>query len=84
MWLLGRLLPVFIGSQIPAHNLKWQLFLTLIDIMDILFARRIDDTPSVLYELIKYHLTSFISLYPNQPVIPKMDFFLHTPRIMME
>ena len=48
--------------------------LSLIDIMDILFARWItDDTPGVLHELIKYHLTTF---YPNQTVIPKMHLLV--------
>jgi hypothetical protein len=85
MWLLGRLLPILVGSCIPEDDEKWQNLLLLLDIMEILFARRItEDTPGVLHYLIEEHHTNFTRLYPHQSVIPKMHFMVHTPRIMME
>ena len=85
MWLFGRLLPILIGSSVPEDNERWQNFLLLLDIVDIMFARRItDDTPGVLHHKIEEHHTNFTVLYPDQSVIPKMHFLVHAPRIMME
>lgn len=85
MWLLGRLLPILIGSSVPEGDEKWQNFLLLLDMVEILFARQItEDTPGVLHQLIEEHHTNFTRLYPDQSVIPKMHFLVHTPRIMNE
>lgn len=85
MWLLGRLLPILIGSTVPHHNEKWQNYLILLDILDLLFAKRItEDTPGILHELITEHHTNFRQLYPDESITPKMHFLIHTPRIMME
>lgn len=85
MWLMGRLLPILVGSCIPDDDLKWKNYLLLLDIVDILFSRRItDDMPGVLHDYIREHHTSFTELYPTESVTPKMHFLVHTPRIMME
>ena len=48
-------------------------------------ARRIaEDTPGVLYHLIEEHHTNFVLFCPDQSVIPKMHFLVHTPLIMMK
>ena len=85
MWLLGRLLPIVVGSYVLQDDEKWSNFLLLLDIVDTLFARRItEDTPGVLHCLIEEHHTNFTELYPHQSVLPKMHFMVHTPRTMME
>ena len=63
---------------------NWRNFLLLLEIVDILFARRITgDVPGVLHDLILEHHRKFVQLYPNETVIPKMHFLIHSPRIMM-
>ena len=85
MWLMGRLLPILVGNCVPIDNERWLNYLLLLDIVDILFSRRItDDTPGVLHEYIREHHTRFASLYPTQSIIPKMHYLIHAPRIMME
>ena len=71
---------ILIGSYVPQDDPKWQNFLLLLDIIDILFSRRItEDIPGVLHELIKEYLTNFTLLYPNEVVTPKMHYIIHGP-----
>ncbi len=85
MWLLGRLLPLLVGRYIPEADKYWKNYLLLLDIVDVLFSRRItDDTPGVLHELLREHHSDFATLYPSESIIPKMHYLIHTPRIMME
>lgn len=85
MWLLGRLLPIIVGKCVPKNDKKWLNYLLLLDITDILFARRItEDTPGVLHAYIFEHHTNFTQLYPMESVIPKMHYIIHAPRLMME
>ncbi len=85
MWLLGRLLPVMLGAYIPEEDKKWQNYLLLLRIVDILFARRItEDVPGVLNEYIHEHHSNFVQLYPHESVIPKIHFLIHAARIMMK
>ena len=48
MWLLGRLLPILIGNAVPPHNERWQNYLLLLDIVSLLFARRITEDTSTM------------------------------------
>lgn len=85
MWLLGHLLPLMVGKFVPMSDQKWNNYLLLLDIVDLLFARRItEDTPGVLHEYIKEHHTNFAQLYPTESIIPKMHYIIHAPRLMME
>lgn len=84
MWCLGRFLPMIVGSHIPAQDEKWNLFLTLLEITDIIFADAITvNKASYLQDLLEYHHTQFVQLYPNASVIPKMHYILHYPRTML-
>ena len=38
MWLLGRILPIVIGEFVPQQDEHWELFLTMMEIIDLLFA----------------------------------------------
>ena len=85
MWLLGRLLPVMLGAYIPEDDKRWQNYLLLLKIVDILFARRItEDVPGVLNEYVCEHHSNFVQLYPHESVIPKIHFLIHAARIMMK
>ena len=84
MWLLGRLLPILVGQYVPEDDEHWSNYLLLLDIVDIMFARRItEDTPGYLHQLIEEHHSNFTRLYPEYSVIPKMHFMIHVPRIML-
>ena len=84
MWLLGRLLPILVGEYVPEDDEHWCNYLLLLDIVDIMFARRItEDTPGCLHLLIEEHHANFTRLYPEYTVIPKMHFMIHVPRIML-
>ena len=84
MWCLMRYLPQLIGAYVPEEDEKWVLFLSLMDIMDIIFAPVINEQYShYLQSLIKDHLTKFTELYPDSSVTPKMHYLVHYPRIML-
>ena len=60
MWTLGRLLPLVIGHLVAENGEHWDNCLCLLEIMDILFARRITPEASVLAEvLISDHHSKF-------------------------
>ena len=44
MWCLARHLPLLIGSLVPEENQYWENFLTLLSIIDYVFAPRITPT----------------------------------------
>ena len=73
MWLLGRLLPILVGQYVPEDDEHWCNYLLLLNIVDIMFSRRItEDTPGYLYQLIEKHHSNFTQLYPEYSVIPKI------------
>lgn len=79
MWLLGRILPIVIGDMIPSEDEKWTNFRLLMEIVDILFAPKISaDLVGYLSTIIAEHHGRFRELYP---VIPKMHFIVHMPRL---
>ena len=83
MWCLGRFLPLIIGSQLPEDDERWCLFLTLLEIVDIIFAEVTTiDKAAYLRDLITDHHSRFVQLYPNCSVIPKMHYILHYPRLV--
>ena len=84
MWCLGRFLPLIIGSHMPEDDEKWCLFVTLLEIVDIIFAEVTNiDKAAYLRDLITDHHSRFVQLYPNCSVIPKMHYILHYPRTMI-
>ena len=85
MWLLARVLPLAIADLVPEDDERWNNFLRMMDIVDILFSPRItEDDAAYLASLINDHHEEFCSLYPNWSVIPKMHFMVHTPRFMIQ
>ena len=59
MWTLARFLPFAIGHMIPEGNENWENYLHLLEIMDIVFARRIlEEECGYLESLISDHHAS--------------------------
>ena len=85
MWLLGRILPIVIGNFVPDGDDHWNLYLQMMDIVDILFSPTVtEEYASYLAILINDHHTEFCNLYPESSVIPKQHFFVHMPRLIIK
>ena len=85
MWLLGRLLPVMIGHWVPEGDEHWQVFLMMLEIVDILFAPELaPEDVSLLAVLIHDHHREFKSIYPTHSILPKMHFLVHMPRLIRQ
>ena len=85
MWTLGRFLPLVVGHLIPEDEKHWENFLSLLDIMDILFACPVTPDACALAEvLISDHHTTFMELYPDASITLKMHSMIHMPRLMLE
>ena len=66
MWCLCRLLPLMIGDKIPETDIRWQNFLRLLEIIDLLFAPVLSqDDIAYLAFLIEEHHLSFSQLYSS-------------------
>ena len=82
MNLLGHILPLVIGYFVPEDDEHWQLFLRLMDIVDLLLSPNTsDDHASYVAALISEHHHDFLRLYPDKSIIPKMHFMVHMPRL---
>ena len=69
----------------PDEDEHWELFLKMMDIVDLLFAPSTsEDHAAYLAVLINDHHQDFCKLYPSSSVIPKMHFMVHMPRLMLQ
>ena len=85
MLLLARVLPLIIGDSVPEDDERWQNYLRMMEIVDILFCPRVtEDDAAYLSILISDHHEQFCALYPENSIIPKMHFMIHMPRIMLQ
>lgn len=84
MWTFGRFLPFIIGHLIPKDSEHWNNFLFLLEIMDIIFARRIPvEECGYLESLISDHHRSLKDLYPGVSITLKMHSMIHIPRLIL-
>lgn len=84
MWLLGRILPILVGEMVDVGDEKWENFLQLMEIVDLLFAPLSNqDDVAYLARVIEEHHLEFARLYPSSSVISKMHFMVHMPRLML-
>ena len=61
LWLLGHLLPLMIGYLVPNDDEHWELFLQMMDIVDILFSpNSTEDHVSYVAVLINDHHKDFV------------------------
>uniref|UniRef100_A0A1X7VWZ9 Uncharacterized protein n=1 Tax=Amphimedon queenslandica TaxID=400682 RepID=A0A1X7VWZ9_AMPQE len=80
MWCLCRLLSPMTGDKIPESDLRWQNFLRLLSIMDLLFAPKVSqDDIAYLSVLIEDHHSSFSQHYPSCNITPKIHYMVHYP-----
>lgn len=85
MWLLGQILPLLIGDCVDEDDEYWLLFLSLMEIVDLLFSpKTLKDHAAYVATLISDHHSEFYRLYPRKSVIPKMHFMIHMPRFMVQ
>ena len=84
MWLLARILPILIGDCVDEDDGHWQLYLQLMEIVDILFCpKTTHDHAAYVASLINDHHTIFLELYPGHSIIPKLHFMVHMPKFMI-
>lgn len=80
MWCLGRHLPFLIGHLVTEEDPRWECFLLLLDIMDLLFAPVTSDKDTAtLRQMISVHHSTFRELYPQRSITPKMHYLVHCP-----
>ena len=69
-----------VGEFVPEDDEQWKLFMTLLTIMDYVFAPRANQQiVSYLSVLIRQHHQEFKSLYPDSPITPKLHNMIHIP-----
>ena len=80
MWLFASILPLLLDGKVDHNDPHWINFLSLLEIMCICFAHQVTYS-SVIYlkQLIKEHLTSFKTIYPNARILPKQHYLVHLP-----
>ena len=79
-WCLLRLLPLMIGPKIPANDEHWNFFLSLKDIVELVFAPRMALGHVLLLRTkIQDHIATFNLLFHDKALKPKQHFMLHYP-----
>ena len=80
MWNLVAYLPLMIGDKIQEDDCEWELFLLLLDILQICVSAVLSiDMVDYLRTLIKLYLASFRTCYPGYNIIPKQHYLIHLP-----
>jgi hypothetical protein len=80
MWCLSRLLPLLIGDLVPEDDKRWQNFILLLQIEEIVFASKTTaQLAAYLDVLVGEYLEEFTKLY-ERPIIPKQHYMVHYPR----
>lgn len=83
MWALGRMLPLMIGHYVPENDEHWMHFIELLDIVDLIFSPTVHpNTPGYLEVTIEENLETFVTLYGDASIIPKMHFLIHVPCLL--
>ncbi|KAH9364855.1 hypothetical protein HPB48_013399 [Haemaphysalis longicornis] len=82
-WCLFRLLPQIFPSGVPEGNLKWEVYLLLREVADIILAYEMPaDALAYLETKIQEFIRTFVECYPNQRLIPKLHYLIHYPRMI--
>ena len=85
MWLLGSLLPLIIGDLVPNDDEYWDLFLQMMEIVDVLFSSNTaEDHAGYVAVLINDHHKDFCRLYHDHNIILTMHFMVNMPRLMVQ
>ncbi len=85
MWLLGRVLPFLLGEYVPEDDERWKCYLQMLSISGLLLAPEITkDEVGYLGMLLTEHHRNFVQIYPDESVLPKMHYLIHTPRLILQ
>ena len=85
MALFGRLLPFMVAEHVPDGDECWSNYLLLFQVIDLLMAPEVsEDEVALLDMLIKEHHTTFVHLYPEESVTPKLHYMIHMPRLILK
>ena len=67
-----------IASRVPRGDSHWQLVISLLDAMSIIFAPEVTaHLADFLSYLVEDHHTQFRLLFPDKPLLPKHHFMIH-------
>ena len=84
MWLLGRLLPLMIGTKVPRGDVHWECYIQLLRIITVPTSQSIRrDMIGIFRILIEKYLALFNYLYPGN-ITPKFHYLLHLPYQMKQ
>lgn len=76
----GTIHPLLVGDKVPEEDERWMNYLTLLQIMEFVFAPAINQGQiGYLEMLIEDFLYEFSRLYPDRPLLPKMHYLIHIP-----
>lgn len=85
VWLLVRLLPIIIGTEVSNDNEWWANFVLQLDIADFLLApESSEDEASLLSTMMSDHHEEFIRIYPSASITLKFHYLVHMPRLTSE
>jgi hypothetical protein len=77
-WCFVRNLPCMVGHKVPREDLHWKLLLLLLDILDIVFAPKVNSgLATQLAYLVAEHHELLLQLYPGKKITPKHHFLVH-------
>lgn len=77
-WCLTRNLPCIVGHKVPRDDPHWKLLMFLLDILDIVFAPKVNDgLATQLAYLVAEHHEFLLQIYPDKRLTPKHHFLLH-------
>ena len=73
-----------VGDKIPEDDEYWQQYLTTLQITDYILAPEVLPEVAYLKVLLTEHHATFVRLYPEASLIPKMHYLIHVPRLMLK
>ena len=77
MWNFLRLLPFFIGFNVPTDNEYWKNYICFLDVLDRLCASSFNHGELVVLScVINDFFSTYISLYPCEHLKPKAHFIM--------
>ena len=73
-------MPLIIGDMIEEDDDYWENFLEFLTIMEYIFSPVTSENKiDYLRILVQDYLITFVHLYPERPLVPKMHYLIHMP-----
>ena len=74
-----------VGDKVLENDEHWQHYLSTLEMADLILAPEIlPEEVACLKFLIAERHTTFVQLYPDASVIPKMHYLIHVPHLMLK